>query len=152
VGGGSGCRVRPRGEECRPMSEPPTIALTGATGFIGGHLLADLTRRGYLVRVLLRRPTALPTHCTNAVVRGLSRPLNMAAAPPGVDTVVHSAGLAPHMSGAPDDDFRRLNAEATANLARAARQAGVRRFIFLSSVRAQADVSAAQVLREGAPP
>jgi nucleoside-diphosphate-sugar epimerase len=134
------------------MSGTSTIALTGATGFIGSYLLGELTRRGYSVRVLLRRPTALPANCTNAVIGDLSRPINVAAALADVDTVVHSAGLAPRMSGAPDDDFRRLNAEATANLARAAGQAGVRRFIFLSSVRAQADVSAASVLREDASP
>jgi UDP-glucose 4-epimerase len=133
------------------MSSLPTIALTGATGFIGSYLLGELTRRGHPVRVLLRRPTALPANCTNAVIGDLSRPINMAAALAEVDTVIHSAGLAPRMSGTPDDDFRRLNAEATANLARAAQQARVRRFIFLSSVRAQSDISTAHALREDAP-
>ena len=34
------------------------LVLTGATGFIGQHLLRELPKRGYCVRVLLRRPTA----------------------------------------------------------------------------------------------
>ena len=118
------------------------IALTGATGFIGRHLLADLTARGYRVRVLLRRPTALPEGAASAVVGDLTRPINMAAALAGVDAVVHSAGLAHAMSGAPEDDYRTLNTEATRKLAEAAARAKVRRFVFLSSIRAQVGPSA----------
>lgn len=124
------------------------IALTGATGFIGSHLLRELARLGYRVRVLLRRPTALPPDCTHAVIGDLGRPVNMAAALSDVDTLIHSAGLAPTMTGAPDDDFRRLNTAATGNLAAAAQRAGVRRFVYLSSLRAQADVSSRDVLTE----
>ena len=36
------------------------VALTGATGFIGQYLLKELPKRGYRLRVLLRRPTVLP--------------------------------------------------------------------------------------------
>ena len=128
------------------------IALTGATGFIGSYLLRELTRAGYPVRVLLRAPTTLPVICTNAVIGDLDRPINMAAALAGVDVVIHSAGLSSQMTGTPQADFRRLNAEATGHLARAAERAGVRRFIFLSSVRAQADVSTDDVLSEDLPP
>lgn len=128
------------------------IALTGATGFIGSYLLRELIGAGYRVRVLLRRPTELRENCTSAVIGDLARPINMAAALAGVDTIIHSAGLSSSMTGAPESDFRRLNAEATGNLARAAERAGVRRFIFLSSVRAQADVSANDPLTEDLPP
>ena len=57
------------------------LALTGGTGFIGQHLLRVLTRRGYQVRVLLRRPTMLPPDCTSAVIGDLARPRNMALTP-----------------------------------------------------------------------
>jgi len=127
------------------------IALTGATGFIGRHLLADLTARGYRVRVLLRRPTALPEGAASAVVGDLTRPINMAAALAGVDAVVHSAGLAHAMSGAPEDDYRTFNTEATRKLAEAAARAKVRRFVFLSSIRAQVGPSAPGVVGEGDP-
>ncbi|WP_267425394.1 NAD-dependent epimerase/dehydratase family protein [Methylobacterium sp. GC_Met_2] len=127
------------------------IALTGATGFIGRHLLADLTARGYRVRVLLRRPTALPEGAASAVVGDLTRPINMAAALAGVDAVVHSAGLAHAMSGAPEDDYRTLNTEATRKLAEAAARAKVRRFVFLSSIRAQVGPSAPGSVGEGDP-
>ncbi|MFE1602925.1 NAD-dependent epimerase/dehydratase family protein [Methylobacterium sp. ID0610] len=130
----------------------PLIALTGATGFIGRHLLRDLTARGYRVRVLLRRPVELPPGASGAVVGDLARPQNMAAALAGVDAVVHSAGLAHAMSGAPEDDYRTFNTEATRGLAQAAAKARVRRFVFLSSIRAQCGPSAPGVLTEAAAP
>jgi nucleoside-diphosphate-sugar epimerase len=56
------------------------------------------------------------------------------------------------MSGVPEDDYRVLNSEATIGLARAARRAGARRFVFLSSIRAQAGVTADAVLTEDSQP
>jgi len=44
------------------------LALTGSTGFIGRHLLRELPKRGYRLRVLLRRPTSLPTNTASAVI------------------------------------------------------------------------------------
>ena len=61
----------------------------------------------------------------------------MSAALAGVDAVIHSAGIAHAMSGVPEDDYRVLNTEATIGLARAAERAGAKRFVFLSSIRAQ---------------
>jgi nucleoside-diphosphate-sugar epimerase len=133
-------------------STRPLIALTGATGFIGQHLLRELPQRGYRLRVLLRRPTSLPVDCASAVVGDLARPMNMAAALADVDAVIHSAGLAHVMSGTPQDDYRVLNTEATIALARAAERAGLRRFVFLSSIRAQSGATASAVLTEDLPP
>ena len=130
----------------------PLIALTGATGFIGQYLLRELSKRGYRIRVLLRRPHDLPVDCASAVIGDLARPINMAAALSGVDTVIHSAALMPTMSGAPENDFRLLNTAATAALAQAAQRAGVRRFIFMSSVRAQSGLTAERILTEDLEP
>jgi nucleoside-diphosphate-sugar epimerase len=131
--------------------QKPLIALTGATGFIGRHLLRALPPRGFRLRVLLRRPTELPAECASAVVGDLARPVNMAAALADVDAVIHSAAIAQGMSGRPEDDYRVLNTEATVALARAAERAGVRRFVFLSSIRAQSGPVAAHVLTEDLP-
>src|SRR5215472_15198274 len=124
------------------------LALTGGTGFIGQHLLRELTRRGYQVRVLLRRPTMLPPDCTSAVIGDIARPQNMAQALADVDAVIHSAGLSVAASGRPEDDYRVLNVEATIGLARSAQRAGVRRFVFISSLRAQVGASDPRVLTE----
>jgi nucleoside-diphosphate-sugar epimerase len=129
----------------------PLIAMTGSTGFIGRYLLHELTQRKYRVRVLLRRPTVLSMECDSAVIGDLMRPQNMSAALAGADAVIHTAGLSPAMSGTPEDDYRALNTEATHGLAQAAERAGIRRFVFMSSLRAQSGVSADQVLTEAAP-
>ncbi len=128
------------------------VALTGATGFIGQHLLRELPKRGYRLRVLLRRPIEEPIPAASAVVGDLARPRNMAAALEGVDAVIHSAGVAHAMSGLPEADYRQLNTEATINLAQSAHRAGAKRFVFLSSIRAQSGPAATQVLTEEAPP
>ena len=128
--------------------ESPLIALTGATGFIGRHLLRELPKRGYRLRVLLRRPSQTAMDCASAVVGDLARPQNMSAALAGVDAIIHSAGIAHAMSGRPEDDYRVLNTEATIGLARAAERSGVKRFVFLSSIRAQTGPAAEDVLTE----
>src|ERR1700738_1249934 len=98
----------------------PLIALTGATGFIGQFLLRELPKRGYRLRVLLRRPSVTPMQSASAVIGDLARPQTLAAALADVDAVIHSAGIAHAMSGLPDDDYRLLNPQATIQLAQAA--------------------------------
>jgi UDP-glucose 4-epimerase len=130
----------------------PLIALTGATGFIGQHLLNELPKRGYRVRVLLRRPSEVPAGASSAVIGDIASPHNMAAALRDVDMVIHSAGLAHAMSGRPEDDYRTINTQATVRLAQAAERAGVKRFVFLSSIRAQTGPTAEGVLTEAETP
>jgi len=126
----------------------PLIALTGATGFIGRALVREFLARGYRVRVLLRRPSAVPIECSSAVIGDLARLRNMKDAFQDADFVIHTAGVAHAMSGVPEDDYRTLNTEATLNLARAAQASGVKRFVFLSSVRAQSGPSSRSILTE----
>jgi nucleoside-diphosphate-sugar epimerase len=130
----------------------PLVALTGATGFIGQHLLKALSRRGYRMRVLLRRPTMLPEGCASVLIGDLARPYNMSEALAEVDAVIHTAGIASTMSGLPEDDYRVFNTEATIGFARAAERARVERFIFLSSIRAQSGPTADCVLTEDQDP
>ena len=133
-------------------TEKPLVALTGATGFIGRRLLAELPRRGFRVRVLLRRPTEVALDCGSAIIGDLARPQNMAAALADVEAVIHSAGVAHAMSGIPADDYRILNTEATIALARAAERARAKRFVFLSSIRAQVGPAAVGVITEARAP
>jgi len=130
----------------------PLIALTGSTGFIGRHLLTELPKRGYRIRVLLRRPADVPEGASSAVIGDIASPQNMAAALRDVDMVIHSAGLAHAMSGRPEDDYRAINTQATIKLAQAAERAGVKRFVFLSSIRAQSGPVADGVLTEDMEP
>ncbi len=126
----------------------PLIALTGATGFIGRFLVRELLAHGCRVRILLRRPSPVPLDCSSAVIGDLSRLRNMKDAFVDVDFVIHTAGVAHAMSGVPEDDYRTLNTEATLELARAAQGLGAKRFVFLSSVRAQSGPSSLNILTE----
>ena len=135
-----------------PVLTKPIIALTGGTGFIGRFLLQQLSKQGYRLRVLLRRPTILPQGCSSAVIGDLEHPRNMATALEGVDAVIHSAGIAHGRSGLPEEDYRTLNTEATIRLAQSAQRAGVKRFVFLSSIRAQIGAHADHVITEDLEP
>ena len=133
----------------QPPGRKPLVALTGATGFIGRHLLNGLTTRGYRVRVLLRRPTEMPDSCASVLIGDIAKPYNMSEALADVDAVIHSAGIPRTATGIPEDDYRLFNTEATVRFANAAKRARVKRFLFLSSIRAQAGPTAAGVLTDG---
>ena len=105
------------------------ILLTGATGFIGSHLLDRLRAQGTPVRCLVRGPRALPAPTVQA---DLPSGAGLAEALDGVDTVIHLAGVTKALRSA---DYESGNALAAANLARAA--AGrVARFVHVSSLAA----------------
>lgn len=135
-----------------PGNRKPLVALTGATGFIGQYLLKELPKRGFRLRVLLRQPTIMPEGFASVLIGDLARPHNMAEALAGVDAVIHTAGIASTMSGLPEDDYRRFNTEATVKFAKAAERARIKRFVFLSSVRAQSGPTADNVLTEDCQP
>ncbi|WP_374267331.1 NAD-dependent epimerase/dehydratase family protein [Zoogloea sp.] len=115
-----------------------TSLVTGGRGFIGARLVAALRADDVRVRVLSRAAPAGPDD-----VRGdLLNPATLAAACVGVDTVFHCAGHA-HAFGARSaadaDHHRRVNLEGTRALAEVAGRAGVRRLVFLSSVKAMGE-------------
>lgn len=113
-------------------SDPPRILLTGATGYVGGRLLAELQSGGYRVRCLARRPEYLAPRAgehTEIVAGDCLDPTSLAAACAGVDTayyLVHSMG-----SGG---DFSAQDRTAAGQFGAAARDAGVRRIIYLGGL------------------
>ncbi|GFO82833.1 MAG: hypothetical protein A49_24600 [Methyloceanibacter sp.] len=68
------------GADAQRPERKPLVALTGATGFIGRHLLKGLTERGYRMRVLLRRPSAMPESCASVLIGDIAKPYNMSEA------------------------------------------------------------------------
>jgi UDP-glucose 4-epimerase len=124
------------------------VLVTGATGFVGQGLVPALIAAGHSVRVALREPGPLPPGVEAAVIGDLSRPINRSFMLEGTDAVVHAAGIAHQGPDVPEDLYRRVNTEATAEIARAAARAGVKRFVFLSSIRAQSGPSSNDVLTE----
>ncbi|MCK5482323.1 MAG: NAD(P)H-binding protein, partial [Gemmatimonadetes bacterium] len=116
---------------------PRTILLTGATGFLGSHVADALVAEGWTVRCTVRKTSnprwieSLPVERVTADVRSAEA---LAVALDGIDVVVHSAGLTRAKS---DADYQRVNAEGTQALALGAVDAGVRRFVLVSSLAAR---------------
>lgn len=114
--------------------------VTGASGFIGGRLVRALERD----RCPCRASTLTRSMAGGVAADLLDRPA-LATLCVGVSTVFHCAGYAhAFASSSADEDTKhwRINFEGTRNLAEAAGQAGVRHFVFLSSVKAMADPGA----------
>ncbi|WP_342362198.1 NAD-dependent epimerase/dehydratase family protein [Terrarubrum flagellatum] len=137
----------------RRDQESPTrrVLVTGASGFVGGAIARHLHHSGWRVRVAARRPTHFRRIMEEVAVGDLREAVDWAAALEGCDAVVHAAGLAHQPRGVADSEMFRINAEATGALARAARSAGITRFVFISSVRAIAGASSDVVIDDHSP-
>ena len=131
------------------MAETKCVLVTGASGFIGRALIPVLIGAGYTVRAAVRRPVSFPMPVDVVVVPEFSRPVDLNPILRGVNIVIHAAGRA-HADVSDDAHgvFDRVNRLLTQRLADAAVDAGVERFLFISSVRAQVGPSATRVVRE----
>ncbi|HEY1100836.1 MAG TPA: NAD-dependent epimerase/dehydratase family protein [Myxococcota bacterium] len=112
----------------------PSILLTGATGFLGHHLLAAFDKKGVKVSALIRSPegaSRLPGK--PVVVRGspLSPPAATKAGVAGVKTIIHTAAVVKHSRNVPKDLYP-LNIDGTLNMVRLAAELGAR-MIFVST-------------------
>lgn len=114
--------------------------VTGATGYIGGHLIPELLGRGHVVRALARTPAKLddaPWRGQIDVARGdLDDADSLTAAFADVDVVyylVHSMGTS--------RDFEAAEARAAGNVVTAAKRAGVRRIVYLSGLHPDGELS-----------
>ena len=115
------------------------ILVTGAAGFVGRALVERLAGDGHRVVAAVRRdPCAWPERVSAFEHPDLSGPVDWASALQGVDAVVHVAARAHVLREKRGEDaldaFRAVNRDATLVLARASAVAGVRRFVFVSSL------------------
>ena len=120
-----------------------TLVVTGASGFVGTHLCQALQQRGMAYRAVVRSATGPKPHTVclpsidahtdwTQVVQGASAVVHLAAR---VHQVVDS-------SADPLQAFRATNLHSTVQLARSAQQMGVRRFIFVSTVKVMGEQTA----------
>jgi NADH dehydrogenase len=103
-----------------------TVLVTGATGFIGPHVVHTL-------RALVRDParaSRLVAWGAELVEGDVTDPISLAAACDGVDAVVHLVAI---IKGSPED-FDRVMSQGTRHLVAAAKEAGVRRFVLASAL------------------
>jgi len=125
--------------------------VTGAGGFLGRPLVERLVADGMPVRAMHRRDPAAPTPPGVEEVRAVLEDLDsLRRAAEGCETVFHLAGKAHDLDARDPGVFTRVNVEGTANLLRAAEEAGVRAFVFTSSVKAMGE-GGDTCLDEGAP-
>lgn len=116
----------------------PLVAVTGATGFIGRHLVAALMQAGWRTRLLLRREPNEPLWRAlrpQVVAGSLDDEAALARLVEGADAVIHVAGL---IKAARRADFFKINRDAAATLARTVqRLAPGAHFVLVSSLAAR---------------
>src|SRR5271166_1756940 len=128
-------------------ADQPIVLLTGGSGYVGGRLILLLEREGVNLRCLARKPDKLRSkvQAASEVVRGdvLDRP-SLDRALQDVHTAYYLVHL---MAGSGSKDFEREDRQAALNFAGAARQAGVRRIIYLGGLGDDADPKLTPQLR-----
>ncbi len=133
------------------------LAVTGANGFIGRHVVRHLADQGYQVSAGIRAGATIPAdwHDTSGIdlVRLSEKHEQFASLLDGAEAVIHLAGLAAVPKG--NDAAQALqaaNVDLTAALVEAAKAAGVQRFIHLSSIRAVVGSTSSTVVTDDTPP
>lgn len=117
-----------------------TVLITGASGFIGSALIAKLQDIGHpRVRACYRAGSIRQDVDVDfSTVNSIDGSTNWGEALVGVDSIIHTAARVHIMRDSSADplyEFRRVNTEGTLNLARQAASVGVKRFVFISSVK-----------------
>lgn len=121
------------------------VLLTGATGFVGTALAEKIVREGVFdLSVTVRNQNQWPEFPNRFVVPELDGKASLERALNGVDIVIHTAARVHVMQESSNDplaDFRKVNVDGTLNLARQAAAIGVKRFIFLSSIKVNGEAT-----------
>lgn len=120
------------------------VMVTGASGFVGQAFCSECAKRGHAVVAASRTAFAFSEPVRPVVVGDIADRTDWREALQGIDVVVHLAARVHVMrdtAGDPLAEFRKVNVEGTRNLARQAAEAGVRRFIFLSSVKVNGEAT-----------
>ena len=113
------------------------IVVTGSNGFIGKALIQALLRQAHAIILTTRAQSDSSASSNSFVVPEINAITNWTTTLHGADAVIHLAARVHVMRDTADNplkEFRSVNTEGTLNLARQAAAAGIRRFIFLSTI------------------
>lgn len=119
--------------------------ITGANGFVGKPLCAELLRQGQSVRAAVRSANSPVENVEVTATGSIDGQTDWSDALRGVDVVIHLAARVHVMkdtAGDPLAEFLRVNLYGTSNLAEQAARAGVRRFVYVSSVKVNGEQTA----------
>ena len=115
------------------------ILVTGANGFVGQSLVNNLLNNTeYKVVASVRKIPSRKLSCEYRIINNLEDKPILTNVFKNIDIVIHAAARVHVMDDKASDpltEFRKVNVEGTLNLARQATEAGVKRFIFISSIR-----------------
>ncbi len=120
------------------------ILVTGANGFIGSAFCREVLARGIAVCGATRKPCDLPIGVRGFVVGNIDSSTDWREPLSGCDVLTHLAARVHVMADTAIDpliEFRRVNVQGTLNLARQAAAAGVRRFVFVSSIKVNGEAT-----------
>ncbi len=122
------------------------LLVTGATGFVGRALITKmLLNHDYHVSASVRRVVDdIPSAVKQIKIDGISSETDWSSALQDVDCIIHAAARVHVMSDRTADplkEFRQINTEGTLNLAEQAAESGVKRFIYLSSIKVNGEES-----------
>ncbi|MEQ9623688.1 UDP-glucose 4-epimerase family protein [Coleofasciculus chthonoplastes] len=119
--------------------------VTGSTGFIASHLIPLLIQQGWKVRAAIRNPTnKLPSEVSTANLGNIDGFTQWEPTLTDMDTVIHLAArthILHDNTPNPEAEFLKPNVQGTANLVKQSIAAGVKHFIFISSIGAMATLS-----------
>jgi len=130
------------------------ILVTGANGFVGKALCKRVALNGWQVWGTVRsaeQAAGLPTGVEVVQIKSIGADTDWSGALAGVDTVVHLAARVHVIKETVSNlisEFRRVNVAGTESLVRMAEKAGVRRFVFLSSIGVNSDITHDQPFTE----
>ena len=131
------------------------VLVTGASGFIGGAVCREFVRHGEQVNAAVRRAGSAPEGCREIIVPDIGRHGSWKEAVSGNEFVVHCAARVHVMREQASDpfaEFHRVNVGGTRRLAEAAAEAGVRRFLFISTVKVNGEETSEKPFDENDPP
>ncbi|MGI1944516.1 NAD-dependent epimerase/dehydratase family protein [Shewanella glacialipiscicola] len=110
------------------------ILLTGTSGYIGHHLKEHLSAKGFSFRYVVRTVVPVTYSCSNIFpISQLDGKTNWKGAFDNVKTVIHLAGIA-HVKDVSASDYLNVNTHGAFHLANEAAKAGVKRFVYVSSI------------------
>lgn len=147
--------LNPIQTEIVPPANNKKVLVTGSNGFTGKPLCVELAKRGWRVRAGVRSGNAVSTDGDYAVTGPISGETDWRECLQGIDHVIHLAARVHvmHDSAAdPLSSFLTVNFHGTVNLARQSAAAGVKRFIYLSSIKVNGESSHTAVFTEQSPP
>ena len=121
------------------------VLLTGAAGFIGRSLAVEMQKKDFnLVAAVRQQSSSLPENILQAVMGDITPETDWSSMLDAVSTVIHTAARVHIMNDAATDplaEFRKANVDVTMQLAKQSATAGVKRFIFLSTIKVNGEMT-----------